>query len=168
VDREDHGTGRSQSDKVGCPSGNKTYQRDPCPEPYERYEREYAISLYRSVWLRDYRTPGEKEGTMTRELKKVIIPARTDEKIFVKCSFCRREAFNPQSSDRDVDWRKKQFEIAETGIFMKTGNSYPEGGSGTELVLHVCPDCFKEKVIPVLESCALPEGVKFEEVQWDW
>lgn len=103
-----------------------------------------------------------------REIKKRTIPASERDQIFVKCSFCGVEASNPQSSEKEVEWKRKgRFGVAETGIFMRTGDSYPEGGSGNYLVIHACVDCFKTKVIPVLETCAL-EGVKFQEVEWDW
>lgn len=104
-----------------------------------------------------------------REVKKIHIPGTIRDQVFVKCSFCVVEASNPQTNEKEIEWKsKKLYSIAETGIFIRTGNSYPDGGSGIYKVLHACPDCFREKVIPVLESCALSEGVKFETVKWDW
>ena len=104
-----------------------------------------------------------------REIKTVQVPATKREQIFVKCSFCGVEADNPQTNEKEVDWkRKKNYEIGESGIFLRTGDSFPDCGNGKYFVIHACPDCFKTKVIPVLESCALPEGVKFQEVEWDW
>lgn len=46
----------------------------------------------------------------------------------------------------------------------KDGESYPEGGSGTEVDIDVCPECFKTKLIPWLES----QGVVIERKDLDW
>lgn len=105
---------------------------------------------------------------MSREVRHVVVPQRLEKQIFVKCSFCGRDALGPQRSEKEVDWRRSPFTTAETGIFMKTEDGSTSGGiRGTYFVIHACIVCFKEKVIPVLENCALPQGTKFEEVEWE-
>jgi hypothetical protein len=103
-----------------------------------------------------------------RETRRITIPAQNtkyEDKVFVKCNFCGVEARSYHHAGDAPEWPvKKSFEVNETSIFMKTGDSYPETGSGTFKELHVCPTCFAEKVIPALESL----GVKFDEVDWEW
>jgi hypothetical protein len=101
-----------------------------------------------------------------REIRPIDIPsqeARVEKKTFVKCTFCGVEAryFNNEK----VDWFTpgRGFGVAETGIFIKTGDSFPEGGFGEYKDLHVCPDCMEQKVVPALEAL----GVKFETTDWE-
>ena len=47
---------------------------------------------------------------------------------------------------------------------MKTGSNYPEGGSGEETTIDICPDCFKDKLIPWVESFGGKPTVK----EWNW
>jgi len=46
----------------------------------------------------------------------------------------------------------------------KEGSNYPEGGTGTEYEIDLCPKCFKERLVPWLKS----EGAAIEEKEWDW
>jgi hypothetical protein len=106
-----------------------------------------------------------------RETRQIRIPptlvATYKDQDFVKCSFCGVEA--KYVTSEKIDWpKKKSFEIAETAIYWKTENSFPEGGSGVYHEIHACPDCFQNKVIPVLEKYALPDGTKFQEKEWEW
>jgi hypothetical protein len=119
-----------------------------------------------------------------REERQIAIPPKLittyEKKSFVKCSFCGTEAAGVQGST-EIYWPTKNksiHEIAETAIYWKDGHSYPESssdghsypesGSGVYHEIHACPDCFKNKVIPVLETFALPAGTKFQETEWDW
>jgi len=54
----------------------------------------------------------------------------------------------------------------EVRVYVKhrEGENYPEGGSGTEVEVDICPKCFKEKLLPWLES----QGVKVERKDWEW
>lgn len=103
-----------------------------------------------------------------REKRQVHIPAQNakyEDKIFVKCSFCGVEAKSYLYGGDAPDWpATSSFSVDTSAIWMKTGHSYPEGGSGTYKELHVCTTCFEAKVIPALEAL----GVKFDEVDWDW
>lgn len=63
-------------------------------------------------------------------------------------------------------WESSVYEVNETDIEVtvrqKDGDSYPEGGSGTKYIVDMCPKCFKEKLIPWLES----QGCKAEREDW--
>ena len=66
------------------------------------------------------------------------------------------------------NWESSVYEIAETEIEIeiryKDGDEYPSGGSGTKYNVDICPDCFKTKLIPWLES----QGATCKSEEWDW
>ena len=79
-----------------------------------------------------------------------------------KCDLCGIEA-------RGEEWTtKSRFEINETEIVIeirqKEGESYPEGGLGTMYEIDLCPNCFKDKLIPWLIS----QGADIKREDWDW
>jgi hypothetical protein len=76
------------------------------------------------------------------------------------CDLCGRES----KANHSDDWGEGNFDIAETEVRLKVGDSYPEGGAGTEIEFDICPKCFRERLIPWLES----QGTKVEEKGWDW
>lgn len=66
------------------------------------------------------------------------------------------------------DWESSSYEIDETEIEVivrqKEGSNFPECGSGTKYIVDICPQCFKEKLIPWLES----QGCTAKMEDWDW
>lgn len=94
--------------------------------------------------------------------KTVDVPATTRE-VLVKrrCDLCGKES-------KSSDWDAGSYEVNETEIKItmkqKEGSNYPEGGSGTEYEIDLCPDCFTERLVPWLKS----EGATIEESEWDW
>lgn len=64
-------------------------------------------------------------------------------------------------SKRD-DWTTEIYDVAEVEIRLREGDNYPEGGSGTRIDVDMCPDCFREKLIPWLKS----QGAKIEVKEW--
>lgn len=86
--------------------------------------------------------------------KTVTRPARTEqEQDKVICDVCKQEIPRPDT-----------YEVSEIEVKHRKGNSYPEGGSGTEKTCDICPVCFETKVVPALEAL----GVTFAEPDWDW
>ena len=73
------------------------------------------------------------------------------------CDLCGREATQELN-----DWDGGRFEVCETEITARFGDSYPEGGSGTSYEIDLCPDCFRGRLIPWLRS----QGAKIEEKEW--
>lgn len=98
-----------------------------------------------------------REVTETVELKEV-----KTKHIKITCDICKREAKKGSWNEGGV------YEINETEIEVtvrqKEGTNYPEGGQGFEMVVDLCPVCFKEKLVPWLES----QGAVIEEKPWDW
>jgi hypothetical protein len=80
--------------------------------------------------------------------------------VFVKmtCDICGRE------SKSSHGWSDEKFTVDETEIRHRTGRNFPEGGSGEEIQVEICPDCFTGKLIPWLES----QGVKIQKKEWDY
>lgn len=75
----------------------------------------------------------------------------------LKCDICQR--------DFDNHWdRQFSYEVLETVVKFKTGESFPEGGSGKEIIIDICPECFKRTLVPFIESF----GSKIVEKEWDW
>ena len=66
------------------------------------------------------------------------------------------------------NWETSTYEVNEVEVSVaaryKEGQSYPDGGWGTELVVDICPTCFKDKLIPFLRE----QGAKIEEREWDF
>ena len=63
-----------------------------------------------------------------------------------------------------TSWRKKKGDAVEVEVKMTEGTVWPEGGSGLEIEYDICPVCFKEKIIPFLESL----GAKQKWREWDF
>ncbi len=96
--------------------------------------------------------------------KKLIPEKIIDEKVGLQCDLCGRK------SPDNYDWTKDLYEVNETKlkvhvtVTQKKGEEYPEGGSGTEYEIDLCPECFKNRLVPWLKS----EGAKIEEKGWYW
>ena len=90
------------------------------------------------------------------------IPAR-EEKVLDKitCDLCGKVA-------KSGNWESTLWEVNETEIEItvrqKDGLSYPESGWGTQYTVDICPDCFKNKLIPWLES----QGCVAKRKDWRW
>lgn len=76
---------------------------------------------------------------------------------YVQCDICGTQAKD------DDNWDDESFGVSETEIKYKEGSSYPEGGNGTEIKVDICPDCFKGKLVPWLES----QGVVIKKEDWN-
>jgi len=84
----------------------------------------------------------------------------TDVVMKVTCDICGREG---QMSDWPVEGGTG-YETNETKVYFKTGTAYPEGGSGVEYDVDVCPKCFTERLIPWLRS----QGAAVRKTEWDF
>ena len=94
--------------------------------------------------------------------KTEIIPQHTERVLNKRtCDICGRKA-------ETYDWGAAMYEVKETVVCVEVrqrqGVSYPEGGSGTEIEVDLCPTCFKEKLVPWLRS----QGATIEEKEWEW
>ncbi len=74
----------------------------------------------------------------------------------ITCDLCGDET--------NKNWKTEPYDATETDISMKTGNDWPEGGSGDLIEVDICPTCFKDKLIPWVRSQGGTETV----TEWDW
>jgi hypothetical protein len=93
------------------------------------------------------------------EKKKEIV----DRELLIEtaCDLCGKVA-------KSGNWESSTYEVNETEITVevrqKDGVSYPDGGGGTLYWVDMCPDCFKNKLIPWLES----QGCQADRKDWSW
>lgn len=59
---------------------------------------------------------------------------------------------------------EQTFEVREGRVMLKLGYNYPDGGSAEVLKADLCEDCFKNKLVPFLES----NGCKVRTENQDW
>jgi hypothetical protein len=62
--------------------------------------------------------------------------------------------------------RKKMYSAEEVKVNHRIGNSYPEGGSGTDTSFDICGKCFDERLVPWLQSQGA--NPRIEDWDWDW
>lgn len=100
---------------------------------------------------------------MTKRYETVEVPAKTIERCVGRsCDLCGREA---KGGD---EWSLGTYEVNETEVSItvkqRDGDSYPEGGSGHFYDIDICPDCFKDKLVPWFVS----QGADIEREDWGW
>jgi hypothetical protein len=96
---------------------------------------------------------------MAREYKQVDVPARTEKRLArITCDICGREG-------KDDDWEARGYDVCEVEVRHKQGVNYPDSGDGDEIDLDVCPECFREKLVPFIESFG---RVKIKPKEWSW
>lgn len=89
------------------------------------------------------------------------IPSRQEEyTVETRCDLCNHKA--PRVGRGE--WGGSCYDIAEVTIEMRIGSGYPEGGSYERNEYHVCPVCFRDKVMVWLSSEGATETT--EEVDW--
>lgn len=89
----------------------------------------------------------------------VEVPATTTKKLeAVVCDLCGQRG-------EGGDWpRTSGNDDQETEIYLKVGWSCPDGGSYEVTTLDMCPDCFRDRLVPWLNS----QGAKVRTEDRDW
>lgn len=88
-----------------------------------------------------------------KHMKTVQVPAQEKQVIDkVTCDLC------------NVEIKRSQYSAEGVEVKHRTGNSYPEGGSGQEIAVDLCGKCFDEKLIPWLRD----QGATLEWRGWDY
>lgn len=103
-----------------------------------------------------------------RTYKKIIVPAVPEctKKVFdqILCDLCKK----PGTAPSEWSTSYSSYEVNETELTVtvrqKEGYNFPEGGDGTEYVIDLCPDCFKNRLVPWFKS----QGAEIKEKDWDW
>lgn len=93
--------------------------------------------------------------------KKIIPEHETEILVGRQCDLCGRRSKND-------DWDAGMYDVNDTeikvSIKQKEGSNCPEGGSGTDIEIDLCPECFKNRLVPWLRS----QGARIEEQEWSW
>lgn len=63
---------------------------------------------------------------------------------FTVCDICKKQY-------KGENWERGNYSALETTVLLKTGSSFPEGGSGEETEFDICPKCFETRLIPLLK-----------------
>jgi hypothetical protein len=81
------------------------------------------------------------------------VPTKTvTKKTGVQCDLCK-EVYKGADSWHSVDWPvNNSYHVLTTGIFIEEGESYPEDRFTEVTEFHICPDCFKGRLIPWLKN----------------
>ena len=87
----------------------------------------------------------------TFETKKIEVDHT--ELVEMKCDLCGRAV-------RSDDWSKKAYGVADTTVEIEEGEHYPEYRCTETTSFDICPDCFKNKLIPWLKSQGAEPTVK--------
>lgn len=91
---------------------------------------------------------------------KTVLILEHQEQVFDKltCDICGAE------SNGDENWATKDFEHALSTVQLEERVSYPDGGHSKDITFHICPSCFKGKLVPWLET----QGAKPSIGEADW
>ena len=98
---------------------------------------------------------------MARRFETVTETKKCEKLVETTCDLCGKKA------DRG-EWESAMYKVGESEISVtvkqREGDSFPGGGSGTSYEVDMCPDCFRNRLIPWLKS----QGAKIKEAEWDW
>lgn len=97
-----------------------------------------------------------------KKYEKKIIPQKEIEVVSgISCDLCGKEGFQE-------GWQESYYSTEETEISVsvrqKEGRNYPDGGWFEEVNIDICPQCFKNTLIPFLKE----KGVKIEKNEVDF
>jgi hypothetical protein len=94
---------------------------------------------------------------MAKIYKEQQIPAQTKTVLAqTLCDLCGKDL-----NDQDVE---HVFEVHDVTISCRTGESYPEGGSGQCVEIDLCTVCFLGKLVPWFAG----QGAVIKHKEWDW
>jgi hypothetical protein len=75
------------------------------------------------------------------------------QEVSISCDLCGAIASGRNNGCEEVDWGSETYEVAVSSVYFRAGNDIPMvGGEGDRATADICPDCFKAKLIPWLNS----------------
>lgn len=94
-----------------------------------------------------------------RHMTAVIQPAKEVERLDkITCELCGAE------TRREDYWLDIEHNTNKTEVSMSIGNNWPVGGSGREVIVDICPDCFRGKLLVWVRS----QGGQERGREWDY
>ena len=105
----------------------------------------------------------EKEwiGGIMKKYKTVKETREKQELTNIVCDICGYDNEHYYDWQNDPNKEGSSYFDTEVEIRYRYGVSYPEGGSGYEYNLDICPKCFMEKIVPLLKTNKEPR-------EWSW
>lgn len=91
---------------------------------------------------------------------KTVLILEHEEQVFDKltCDICGNE------SNAEQNWATKDFEQIGTTVQLEEREAFPNGGHAKEMAFHICPSCFKTKLVPWLKE----QGAEPSTSEADW
>lgn len=88
-----------------------------------------------------------------KHYKSVNVPAKTERVLDITtCDFCHTAI------------KEEPYEVAEVTLKCRTGEVFPGAGWGKEESVDICPDCYRNQLLPWLAS----KGVSPSVEDWDY
>jgi len=81
----------------------------------------------------------------------------------LQCDICKRVA-QDHLHRHAPNWSTLESDANETTVTMRTGSTWPGGGSGEKVEIDICPDCFRDKLIPWVKE----QGGEPTVTEWDY
>lgn len=73
------------------------------------------------------------------------------------CDLCGEHAKDPNYGH----WsQQSSYDVSQTTIEYEEGSAFPEGRHTEKVSFHICTDCFKDKLVPWMESQGAKPTVK--------
>lgn len=93
---------------------------------------------------------------MSRRTEKVERTYTDNAEVAVTCDLCGTTVEKRQHRE-GADWSTGTYEVLETAVWLKQGESYPEGGQHDVREYDICPECFRDRLEPwLMEQGAVP------------
>jgi hypothetical protein len=89
---------------------------------------------------------------MTVQIKTMTVPTVREITESVTCDLCKQVFTTAQPSGHVVEWSSGYGTREETGVVFAEGDAWPGDIDITYKYWHICPPCFREKLIPWLQS----------------
>lgn len=87
--------------------------------------------------------------------------------VSLTCDICGAAAPTPSASWSGRAWVDAgSYDILDVKVRLKDGASYPEGGHGERVGFDICPECFRSKLVPLIESTFKIKATKSEWETW--
>ncbi len=97
---------------------------------------------------------------MSTLYKTIAVPAKPATEKTVECGL-RCDLCGDESKS---SWQSDSYDATEVEVLLTEGSRSPEGGDGTRTGFDICPTCFKEQLVPWMES----RGAKPQFEKWNY
>lgn len=89
-----------------------------------------------------------------KHFKNVTVPEKVEARHYkTTCDMCEANLASGE-----------MYKVDEAKVQYKTGDSFPEGGSGELVHIDICGKCFTNKLIPWIKSQGVEPTVEY----WEW